>query len=187
MEPRLQPVCGGSMKPPNTLFDKGDFISFANCGLPYYIGDAIKDRENLLIQTPQGFRQRFNVDVRIRAEVKKVDAAAKNITVQQAGISREEPFDVLLLAPGCMPVRPKLIGMDSPSCIPSAPFRIPTGTGGWSVRSVKNAVVIGGGFIGLEMAENLRLRGVEVTLIEMLDQVFVRLPTARWRRRSTAT
>ena len=156
-----------------TLFDKGDFISFANCGLPYYIGNTIKERDNLLIQTPLGFKKRFNIDVKIRTEVKSIDGRRKKIVVQSEGNSREESFDYLLLAPGVMPVRPKIRGIESPHVhtlrtIPDTDrIRALVDTG-----TVKSAVVIGGGFIGLEMAENFRQRGIEVTLVEMLDQVF---------------
>ncbi len=156
-----------------TILEKGDYISFANCGLPYYIGDTIKERGNLLIQTPAGFKQRFNIDVRIESEVRSIDAQKKTIIVQSAGESREESFDYLLLAPGCLPVRPKIRGIESPlvhtlRTIPdtdSIRALVDTGT-------VKSAVVAGGGFIGLEMVENLRQRGIEVTLVEMLDQIF---------------
>jgi len=156
-----------------TMFEKGDFISYANCGLPYYIGDTIRERSNLLIQTPRGFKQRFDVDVHVRSAVTGIDTGRKTITVFSEGNSGEVPYDYLLLAPGSMPLRPKIRGIESPlvhtlRTIPDTDrIRSLVDKG-----SVKSAVVIGGGFIGLEMAENLRQRGIEVTLVEMLDQVF---------------
>jgi NADPH-dependent 2,4-dienoyl-CoA reductase/sulfur reductase-like enzyme/peroxiredoxin family protein/rhodanese-related sulfurtransferase/TusA-related sulfurtransferase len=156
-----------------TMFDKGDYISFANCGLPYYIGDTIKERDNLIIQTPQKFKQRFNVDVRLRSEVMAVDTDRKTVSIRTAEGTVQEPYDVLLLAPGCIPVRPPIKGIDSPlvhtlRTIPDTDrIRAMVDKG-----DARRAVVIGGGFIGLEMAENLRQRGLEVTLVELLDHVF---------------
>jgi NADPH-dependent 2,4-dienoyl-CoA reductase/sulfur reductase-like enzyme/peroxiredoxin family protein/rhodanese-related sulfurtransferase/TusA-related sulfurtransferase len=156
------------------IFDKGDYISFANCGLPYYIGQAIKNRDNLIIQTPQKFRDRFNIDVRVRSEVVSVDPAAKKVTVRFGDKTYDEPFDFLLLSPGCTPVRPPLPGIDSPivhtlRTIPDTDkIKAMVDKG-----DARRAVVIGGGFIGLEMAENLRRRGLDVTIVELLDQVFM--------------
>jgi NADPH-dependent 2,4-dienoyl-CoA reductase/sulfur reductase-like enzyme/rhodanese-related sulfurtransferase len=155
------------------MFDKGDYISFANCGLPYFIGNTIKERDKLIIQTPEKFKERFGVDVRIRSEVVSINAGAKTITVRGESGTYNESYDYLLLAPGAQPIRPSLQGFDSPlvhtlRTVPDAD----------SIREmvdgdrVRSAVVIGGGFIGLEMAENLRHRGIGVTLVEMLDQVF---------------
>ena len=147
------------------VYDKGEYVSFANCGLPYYIGDAIKERDDLLIQTPERFRQRFNIDVRVRSEVLAVDGAGKRITVRSDdGNALEEAFDYLLLAPGSMPVRPPIAGIDSPHV-----YTLRTIPDTDRIRAVvdkgaiRGAVVIGGGFIGLEMAENLRRRGLDVT------------------------
>lgn len=155
------------------MFDKGDYISFANCGLPYYIGDTIKERENLIIQTPEKFTTRFGIDVRINSEVTAVSTAEKKVTVTTKGATYEESYDYLLLAPGCTPIRPPLPGLNS-----SRVHTLRTIPDTDKIRSlvdkggVKNAVVVGGGFIGLEMAESLRHRGINVTLVELLNQVF---------------
>jgi NADPH-dependent 2,4-dienoyl-CoA reductase/sulfur reductase-like enzyme/rhodanese-related sulfurtransferase len=155
------------------MLDKGDYISFANCGLPYFIGDTITDRDNLIIQTPEKFKQRFNVDVRIRSDVTSVDGSAKKISVRANGKTYDETFDYLVLSPGSAPIRPRILGMESPlvhtlRTIPDTD-RIKALVDKGEAR---RAVVIGGGFIGLEMAENLRKRGLDVTIVELLDQVF---------------
>jgi len=155
------------------MFDKGDYISFANCGLPYYIGDTIKDRENLIIQTPEKFNARFGIDVRVKSEVTAVSTAEKKVTIKTNGTTYEESYDYLVLAPGCTPIRPPLPGINSPRVhtlrnIPDTD----TIKGIIDKGDVKKAVVVGGGFIGLEMAESLRHRGIDVTLVELLDQVF---------------
>lgn len=155
------------------MFEKGDFISFANCGLPYYVGDTIKDREQLIIQTPERFRRRFNIDVRTASEVTGVDIARKTVTVKAGGKTYEERYDHLLLAPGCTPIRPQIPGIDSPRV-----RTIRTIPDTDEIRAIVDqkkdakAVIVGGGFIGLEMAENLRHRGLDVTMVELLDQVF---------------
>jgi NADPH-dependent 2,4-dienoyl-CoA reductase/sulfur reductase-like enzyme/peroxiredoxin family protein/rhodanese-related sulfurtransferase/TusA-related sulfurtransferase len=155
------------------ILDKGYYVSFANCGLPYYIGETIKDRDNLIIQTPQKFHDRFNIDVHVRSEVLSVDPAGKKVTVRSGDKTIDEPFDYLLLSPGCTPVRPPIPGIDSPRVhtlrtIPDTDAIKALVDKGNAHR----AVVIGGGFIGLEMAENLRQRGLEVSIVELLDQVF---------------
>jgi NADPH-dependent 2,4-dienoyl-CoA reductase/sulfur reductase-like enzyme/TusA-related sulfurtransferase len=155
------------------MFDKGDYISFANCGLPYYIGNTIKEREKLIIQTPARFNRRFNVDVRTNNEVTAVHTNEKKVVVKGSSGTYEESYDYLVLAPGCTPVKPPLPGINSSRV--HTLRTIPDTDALRSLvdsKSVQRAVVIGGGFIGLEMAENLREQGIEVTLIEMLDQVF---------------
>ncbi|MBN2651896.1 MAG: FAD-dependent oxidoreductase [Spirochaetales bacterium] len=156
------------------LFEKGKYISFANCGLPYYIGDVITERGNLLLQTPESFNARFNVDVRVENEVVSIDHKEKKVKILDRKSKAEyfETFDKLILSPGSTPLRPPIKGIDSDGI-----FTL------WTVDDVdriksyvnakkpKKAVVIGGGFIGLEMAENLADLGVEVDLVEMLDQV----------------
>jgi NADPH-dependent 2,4-dienoyl-CoA reductase/sulfur reductase-like enzyme/rhodanese-related sulfurtransferase len=155
------------------MFEKGEYISFANCGLPYYIGDTIKDRQNLIIQTPQKFKDRFKVDVRTSEEVISINPDEKTISVRNGKSTYNEHYDALVLSPGTSPIRPPLRGIDSPVVftlrnIPDTD-RIRAYV---DSKQVRQAVVIGGGFIGLEMAESLRHRGLEVTLVEMLDQVF---------------
>lgn len=155
------------------MFEKGEYISFANCGLPYYIGEIIKDRENLIIQTPQKFKDRFNVDVRINSEVISINPTEKTVTVRKRDSTYIEHYDALVLSPGTSPIRPPLRGIDSPvvfslRTIPDTD-RIKSYV---DKKQANRAVVIGGGFIGLEMAESLRHRGLEVTLVELLYQVF---------------
>lgn len=153
------------------LFEKGSYVSFANCGLPYYIGGVIEDRDELLLVTPEMFKDRFNIDVRINCEVTDVDAAAKTITVKTPEGEKKEAYDKLILATGGRPIVPNIKGIDSEGVynvftVPDADrivSRLDAGT--------KSAVVVGGGFIGLEAAENLREKGVEVTVIERLPQI----------------
>lgn len=155
------------------LFERGEFISFANCGLPYHVGGVIAKRDNLLLMTPERFKARTGIDVRVRQEVTAIDPAAHTVTVRNlaSGETYAESYDKLILAPGSSPVRPPLPGIDDPAVmvlwtIPDMDrimARIDAGA--------RRAVVVGGGFIGLEVAENLRHRGVEVTLVEMLPQV----------------
>jgi NADPH-dependent 2,4-dienoyl-CoA reductase/sulfur reductase-like enzyme/rhodanese-related sulfurtransferase len=155
------------------MFEKGDYISFANCGLPYYIGDMIKGRENLIIQTPQRFRDRFNVDVRTGSEVVLIDPIGKTVAVRTKESTYIERYDFLVLSPGTSPVRPSIRGMDSPVVFTLRNIPDTDRIRSWVDKKLaRRAVVIGGGFIGLEMIENLRHRGLEVTLVEMLDQVF---------------
>ena len=140
------------------LLEKGKYISYANCGLPYYIGGVIADRDKLFVQTPEGFGQRFNIDVRVENEVTAIDTAAKTVTVQKAdGTSYTESYDKLLLSPGSTPVVPPLKGVDSEGIFTLRNVddtdRIKQYL---TTHRVQDAVVVGGGFIGLEMAENLK-------------------------------
>ncbi len=155
------------------MLEKGEFISFANCGLPYYVGEVINSREELILQTPQGFKTRFNVDVRTGSEVLKVDIKNKAIAIRRNDETYAEPYDVLVLAPGCIPIRPSIPGIDSPLVV--SVRGIPDADRIQEIlkrRKAQQAAIIGGGFIGLEMAENLRRRGLSVTIIEMLDHIF---------------
>ncbi len=156
------------------LFERGSYISFANCGLPYYIGGTIKDRDALLVQTPESMRSRFNMDIRIDSEVVRIDPQQKNVTIKelQTGNFYEESYDVLVLSPGSSPIKPKLPGIDRPNIFTL--WNIPDTDAVKSYiqdHNVKRATVIGGGFIGVEMVENLHELGIHVTLVEMLDQV----------------
>jgi NADPH-dependent 2,4-dienoyl-CoA reductase/sulfur reductase-like enzyme/peroxiredoxin family protein/rhodanese-related sulfurtransferase/TusA-related sulfurtransferase len=156
------------------MFEKGGYISFANCGLPYHIGNVIKDRENLIIQTPEAFRKRFNIDVRINSEVMSVDSVNKNITVRYNGRDSSESYDYLVLAPGAHPIRPPVTGIGNEKILTLRNIAdMDAINDRLKSESVKRVVVVGGGFIGLEMAENLRHRGLEVVLIELSEQVFV--------------
>ncbi len=155
------------------VFERGEYVSYANCGLPYYIGDAITERERLLVQTPEGFRSLFNIQVRTRNEVLAVNPGSKSIRARdlESGREYEETYDKLLLAPGGSPVKPTIPGSDHPAIhtlwtIPDSD-RIRAMVDDGRVRS---ALVVGAGFIGLEMAENLHARGIGVTVVEMADQ-----------------
>ena len=155
------------------LFEKGEYISYANCGLPYYIGGTIADRDKLFVQTPAAFGRRFNIDVRTRSEVLSVNPAEKKVRVKGPdGAVYEESYDKLLLSPGATPVRPPLPGIDSEGI-----FTLRNVSDTDAIKQyigshdVKRALVIGGGFIGLEMAENLHDAGAAVTVVEMADQV----------------
>lgn len=155
------------------LLEKGKYISYANCGLPYYIGGVIADRDKLFVQTPEGFGKRFNIDVRVENEVTAIDTAAKTVTVQKAdGTSYTESYDKLLLSPGSNPMVPPLKGIDSEGIFTLRNVddtdRIKSYL---NTHQVQDAVVVGGGFIGLEMAENLKHAGANVSIVEMADQV----------------
>ncbi len=156
------------------MFERGQYISFANCGLPYYAGNVIKNRQALLVQTPQGLKRRFNIDVRIKNLVTSIDTLNKKVQVRDlvSGRDYEETYDNLILSPGAEPVLPSFEGADAP-CVHTVRTvpdvdrikeKLDSG-------NVKSAVVIGAGFIGLEMSENLRERGVETYLVEKMDQV----------------
>ncbi|HOJ11301.1 MAG TPA: CoA-disulfide reductase [Clostridiales bacterium] len=156
------------------MFEKGEYISFANCGLPYYIGEVIKEKEKLVVQTPQGMRERFNIDVRVNSEVVKINTESKTVEVFNHTENRRyiEAYDKLVLSPGAEPVKPKLPGIDSPRVftlrnIPDT-YRIKEYV---DAMNPKRAIVVGAGFIGLEVAENLHMRGVKVTVVELADHV----------------
>lgn len=156
------------------MFEKGKYISFANCGLPYHIGGAIEDRDNLLLQTPEAFNKRFNVDVRVKSEVLSIDRENKTVKVLDHETKKEyeESYETLVLSPGSLPLQPPIKGIDAKNI-----FVL------WNMddmdeiinyiksNTLKSAAVIGGGFIGIEMAENLHDLGMNISLVEMADQV----------------
>ncbi|MHC5001037.1 MAG: FAD-dependent oxidoreductase [Planctomycetota bacterium] len=156
------------------MFERGEHISFANCGLPYHIGGAITERDRLLVQTPEKMHQRYNIDVRTQCEVIAIDPAAKQVSVRDLKKDRRytESYDALILSPGAEPVRPPIPGADS-----SRVFTLRNIPDMDAIKKVvdenndKHAVVIGGGYIGLEMAEALIDRGVKVSLVELASQV----------------
>jgi NADPH-dependent 2,4-dienoyl-CoA reductase/sulfur reductase-like enzyme/rhodanese-related sulfurtransferase len=160
------------------LFERGEHISFANCGLPYYVGGVIGKRNDLLVTTPEAFRKRYRVDIRLFTEVQSIDRKNKRIKVNNLQTDEVywESYDTLILSPGAEPIRPPLEGIHL--------------EGIYSLRNIadsdhikeyvdahqpKSAVIVGGGFIGLEMAENLINRGVQTTIVEMADQVMIPL------------
>ena len=155
------------------LFEKGEHISYANCGLPYYIGGVIAEREKLFVQTPEAFGKRFNIDVRTQSEVVAVHAAEKTVDVRTAdGRTYTEHYDKLLLSPGASPVRPPLPGIDSEGIFTLRNVNDTDAIKAYlQQHDVKRAVIIGAGFIGLEMAENLQEAGAEVAVVEMANQV----------------
>ncbi|WP_039977758.1 FAD-dependent oxidoreductase [Vibrio jasicida] len=156
------------------MFERGPFVSFANCGLPYHIGGDIKERSKLLLQTPESFLARFNVDVRVMNEVVSINRQDKTVTVNNLldGSEYQESYDFLLLSPGAGPVVPPIPGIDNPLThslrnIPDMDRIIKT----IETNKVEHATVVGGGFIGLEMMEAFHQLGVKTTLVEMADQV----------------
>ncbi|HEY5571344.1 MAG TPA: FAD-dependent oxidoreductase [Bacteroidales bacterium] len=155
------------------LLEKGKYISYANCGLPYYIGGTIKERENLFVQTPLSFGLRFNVDVRIENEALSIDPAKKTVIIRNAeGKEYVESYDRLLLSPGATPVRPPLKGIDSEGIFTLRNVEDTDAIKEYiSSHTIKNALIVGAGFIGLEMAENLHQTGAKVSIVEMMDQV----------------
>ena len=155
------------------LLEKGPYISYANCGLPYYIGGVITDREKLLVQTPESFGKRFRIDVRVKNEVLAIHPEKKTVTIRRAGGEEyEESYDKLLLSPGANPVKPPLEGIHSEGIFTLRNVEDTDHIKAYITdRQVKRAVVVGAGFIGLEMAENLHHAGVAVSVVEMGNQV----------------
>ncbi|MGL6260090.1 FAD-dependent oxidoreductase [Vibrio sp. WXL210] len=156
------------------MFERSPFVSFANCGLPYHIGGDIQERSKLLLQTPESFLARFNVDVRVTSEVTYIDRKQKFVTVKNliSGEEYNESYDLLLLSPGAAPVVPPIPGIDNPLThslrnIPDMDRIIAT----LKNQDVQHATVVGGGFIGLEMMEAFHQLGIQTTLLEMADQV----------------
>jgi NADPH-dependent 2,4-dienoyl-CoA reductase/sulfur reductase-like enzyme/peroxiredoxin family protein/TusA-related sulfurtransferase/rhodanese-related sulfurtransferase len=156
------------------VFERGEYISYANCGLPYHIGNVIKARSSLLLLTPEAMHIKYNIDVRIKQEVVSIDRSAKTVKVKRVdtGEIYEESYDKLVLSTGSSPIRPAIPGIDNPKIMNL-----------WTVpdtdrvknyisdKKPKNALVVGGGFIGLEMAENLREAGLEVMIVEKAGHV----------------
>ncbi len=155
------------------VLERGPHISFANCGLPYHIGGDIAVRDDLLLQTPDSLRARYNIDVRINSEVTAIDREKKEVTVKDrtTGSDYVETYDKLILAPGATPVRPNLPGLDSDRVLVLRNMQDLDTIKKVLDSGISNALVVGGGFIGLEMVENLAGRGVKVDLVEMLEQV----------------
>ncbi len=156
------------------MFERGEFVSFANCGLPYHISGEIADRKALILQTPQSFKSRFNVDVRVRQEVIAIDRVAKTVTVKNhvSGEQYQENYDALVLSPGAAPVVPPIPGLDTP--LTFSLRNIPDMDRILTLLKEKtpvHATVVGGGFIGLEMMEAFDELNINVTLLEMSPQV----------------
>lgn len=159
------------------MFERGEYISFANCGLPYYIGGEITKKSALTLQTPQSFNARFNVDVRVNSEVTSIDPKAKTVTVRSKDRGEyTESYDKLILSPGAAPIRPPMEGADN-----ARVFTLRNIPDTIKIREYveeefpESAVVVGGGYIGVEMAENLKNAGVAVTIVELADHVIAPL------------
>ncbi|MGL4873719.1 MAG: FAD-dependent oxidoreductase, partial [Clostridium sp.] len=155
------------------MFEKGDYISFANCGLPYHIGEVIKTRDKLILQTPEKLKERFNIHVRVKSNVIKIDAENKKVVVRNnKNEEYEESFDYLVLAPGAKPIVPDIKGIQSKKI-----HTLRTINDMDKIKSevdnnkVKNAIVIGGGYIGVEVAENLTHRNINVNLVEAAPHI----------------
>ncbi|MGV8091673.1 MAG: CoA-disulfide reductase [Mangrovibacterium sp.] len=160
------------------MFERGYNISYANCGLPYYIGNTIREREKLLVQTPAGFRARLNVDVRVRQEVVRINRNEKTIIIlnHQSGETYSESYDKLILSPGAEPVKPPISGIQDPAIFTLRNVADTDQIKSFcDERNPRRAVVVGAGFIGLEMAENLHQLGMNVTIVEMANQVMAPL------------
>jgi len=156
------------------VFDRGPHVSFANCGLPYYVGNIIVDEQKLLVASAETFRGRFNVTVHTETEATVIDRKRRTLTVRdlRAQAVRHERYDALVLSPGAAPIRPPLPGVDLPGVFAVRSIPDSRRIRAWiTEREARRAVVIGGGFIGLEMVENLAHRGLSVTLLEKLTQV----------------
>lgn len=160
------------------ILERGDFISFANCGLPYYIGGAITDKNDLTLQTPESFRKRFNIDVRIKNEAVRISPEEKTVTVKnlKSGEIYTESYDNLILSPGAEPIKPNIDGIDS-----NIVFTLRNIPDTLKIKEYiekskpKSAVVIGGGYIGVEMAENLKEAGLDVSVVELADHLIAPL------------
>ncbi len=156
------------------LIDRGPYVSFANCGLPYYVGNVISDESSLLVASPEMFHERFNIEVCTETEVTGIDRNSHTVSVRDArtGNTRLERYDVLVLSPGAAPIRPLLPGIDLPGVFAVRTIPDSRRIRAWITdHSAKAAVVVGGGFIGLEMVENLIHRELTVTVLEKLPQV----------------
>lgn len=167
------------------VFERGPHVSFANCGLPYYVGGEIAAADDLLLQTPAALRARFALDVRVQTEVLALDRARHTVRARDLTTGREyeEPYDALILAPGAAPLRPPIPGIDRPGhfAVRNVPDAEAIKT--WiRQRAARRAVVVGGGYVGLEMAEQLVHAGLEVALVEALPQVMAPLDSemAAW-------
>jgi len=161
------------------LFERNEHISFANCGLPYYIGDVIEKRSDLLVQSVEGMSKRFNIDIRNFSEVLDIDKENKKVTVKnlKTGENYIESYDKLILSPGAKPIVPPITGLSEANNV----FTLRNIPDADKIKSyiidnnVKDAVIIGGGFIGIEMAENLTLKGIKVTIVDLANQVMAPL------------
>lgn len=160
------------------IIDRGSHVSFANCGLPYYLGNVIKNQEDLILQTPQTFKDKYNVTVRLRSEVTGLNPATQTLTVRNVdtGEEYEEHYDKLVLSPGASPIVPPIEGVNLPGVFTLRTLPDTLAIADYMAQKApKEAVVVGGGYIGLEMAENLMEAGLHVTVVELMDHVIAPL------------
>ena len=156
------------------MFERGPHVSFANCGLPYFVGGEIALQDSLLVQTPESLKARFNLDVRVKTEVIRIDRAARRIRVRERETVREyeEAYDALILSTGASPMKPPIPGIERPNHFVVRDIPDVEKIMAWSKDCKRcRAVVVGVGYIGLEMAEQLQHRGFSVTVVEALPQV----------------
>ncbi|EJP6472503.1 FAD-dependent oxidoreductase [Clostridium botulinum] len=155
------------------MFERGEYISFANCGLPYYIGETIKERDNLLVQTPEAMMGRFNIDVRVNSEVTSIDTKEKKVTVNSKEKGKyEETYDYIIMSPGAIPIKPPIEGINNSKIFTLRNIPDTDKIKDYvDNKNVKSAVVVGGGYIGVEMAENLKERGINVVLVEAAPHI----------------
>ena len=161
------------------MFERDEYISFANCGLPYYIGETIKERENLIVQTPESLNSRFKIDVRINSEVIGIDTVKKIATIRskEKGVY-EETYDYMVLSPGARAIKPNIEGINNARIFTLRNIPDTDNIKAYvDTKGIKTAVVVGGGYVGVEMAENLKLRGLEVTIVEAAPHIMAPLDT----------
>lgn len=160
------------------ILERGGYISFANCGLPYYIGEVIKKRDNLVVQSPEDMKKRFNLDVRVLNEVKNIDTEKKQVEIYDIKNKKNyrENYDKLILSPGAIPIKPPVKGFDSPNVFTLRDIPDTLAIKNFvDDRNPKSAVVVGAGFIGMELVENLHRRGIAITIVELAEQVLAPL------------
>src|SRR5665648_313210 len=160
------------------ILERGGYISFANCGLPYYIGEVIKKKDNLVVQSPEDMKKRFNLDVRVLNEVKNIDTEKKQVEIYDIKNKKNyrENYDKLILSPGAIPIKPPIKGFDSPNVFTLRDIPDTLAIKNFvDDQNPKSAVVVGAGFIGMELVENLHRRGMAITIVELAEQVLAPL------------
>ncbi len=160
------------------VLERGEYISFANCGLPYYIGEVIKKRDNLVVQSPENMKERFNLDVRVLNEVKNIDTEKKQVEIYDIKNKKNyrESYDKLILSPGAVPIKLPIKGFDAPNIFTLRDIPDTLAIKNFvDEHNPKSAVVVGAGFIGMELVENLHRRGIAITIVELAEQVLAPL------------
>jgi NADPH-dependent 2,4-dienoyl-CoA reductase/sulfur reductase-like enzyme/rhodanese-related sulfurtransferase len=160
------------------VLERGEYISFANCGLPYYIGEVIKKRDNLVVQSPKSMKERFNLDIRVFNEVKNINTEKKQVEIYDIKNKKnyQESYDKLILSPGAVPIKPPIKGFDFPNVFTLRDIPDTLAIKNFvDKHNPKSALVVGAGFIGMELVENLHRRGIAITIVELAEQVLVPL------------